>query len=473
MKTTKNWFEVSVSGLRELQSGKPKHFILRELIANAFDENISCCEVTLNYFRGIAQIKVSDDNPDGFKDITDSYTLFKSTPKRINPNQRGRFNIGEKQALSCSDYSIILTTKGTVTFDKTGRHFSNTDKTDKGSQILLKVKMTEEEYNEILRMLVRYRSPEKIRFIVNGIVRKPSLTFTEFTASLESEILENEVLHRVWRKTKVQVIKENFVLIDIESYLYEMGIPICSIDCKYSLDVQQKIPLSIDRENVSERFIEELYSETLNSIYEDIIPEEASSTWIRLALANKRISEIAIKSITEKRFGKKVVAANPFDRQSIDEAISSGYNVVYGSELSKKEWKNLRKFGVLQSSSEVFGKTLVEFESVKANEKQLKVVMFAKKIALDFLGIDINVGFIKSKADAAAEYGNRTLTFNLSRLPQNFFDTPLKEETLDLILHELGHQEGMHTEKSYHKALTRLGSKLVLRALTEPEYFTL
>jgi len=36
-------FEVETAGLRSLMSGKPKNFIVRELIQNALDEPITTC----------------------------------------------------------------------------------------------------------------------------------------------------------------------------------------------------------------------------------------------------------------------------------------------------------------------------------------------------------------------------------------------------------------------------------------------
>ena len=51
----------------------------------------------------------------------------------------------------------------------------------------------------------------------------------------------------------------------------------------------------------------------------------------------------------KKRFGEKVCVANPFDKQSIDEAISNGYNVIYGSEMSKEEWGKVKENNLIQS----------------------------------------------------------------------------------------------------------------------------
>lgn len=70
----KNWFEVSREGLRELQAGKPKDFVVRELIQNAWDEDISiCCLNTTHQNGGVAEIRIEDDSPEGFRDLSHAF----------------------------------------------------------------------------------------------------------------------------------------------------------------------------------------------------------------------------------------------------------------------------------------------------------------------------------------------------------------------------------------------------------------
>ena len=74
-----NWFEVDRNGLKALQEGKPKTFIVRELLQNALDENITVCKLDVWWDAGVATISVEDDSPEGFRDLSDAYTLFKDT----------------------------------------------------------------------------------------------------------------------------------------------------------------------------------------------------------------------------------------------------------------------------------------------------------------------------------------------------------------------------------------------------------
>ena len=108
---------VDTKGLRALQEGKPKTFIINELTQNAWDEDIKYCKLDISYKDGLVTLIVEDDSPEGFKDLRHAFTLFADTYKRKDATKRGRFNLGEKQVVVCSESTVIETTKGTVIFD--------------------------------------------------------------------------------------------------------------------------------------------------------------------------------------------------------------------------------------------------------------------------------------------------------------------------------------------------------------------
>jgi len=462
---SKNWFEVSKEGLKSLQAGKPKHYILRELVQNAWDENIKKCEVELSYEGKEAQIKVIDDSPEGFKDLTDAFTLFKSTSKRTDPQKRGRFNVGEKQAIALATRAKITTTKGTIVFEKEGRR-NVMQKRELGSEVVLWVKMKKEEYDEMLNEISKYLVPEGIEFIVNGIERHYHTPEQIISTSLETEIEENGIMKKMQRKTEIWVYAKSFE----KAILYEMGLPICEIDCKYDISIQQKVPMGIDRETVSQKYLSNIFAEVLNMTYQEIDKSESSDIWVREATGNGRIVKEAVSEIVKKRFGDKVVVANPFDPNSIDEAISHGFNVVYGSELSKDEWDKIKKDDLMSSSTDLFGKSLVGATTVEPNSKQEKIGLLVAKIAEQILGIKIKVSFFKSEATEMADFGGNVLSFNVSKIPADWWDG-LKGEMLGLIIHELAHSKGNHTEMSYHECLTGLAGDLIVIALKEPDFF--
>ena len=468
MLESKAWFEVDKEGFKELQLGKSKAYILRELIQNAWDENIKVCKVSTEFDNRSVKITVEDDNPEGFKDLRDAFTLFKHTNKRQDTSKRGRFNIGEKQVIAVCDEAYIETTKGTVAFLEDGRH-QLVRKREKGSAVILNLRMDFSEYEAMLKSLDVYLTPQGIRTIVNGKVLGYKIPYKIITANLQTEVDEKGILKKTMRNTELHIHK---VIQDEPTFLYELGIPVTSIECQYSIDVQQKIPLNIDRETVSQSFLRDVFAEVLNATAQEITPEQSSQVWIREATGDERIQTEAVKQVIEKRYGDKVLVANPFDRNSIDEAISQGYRVIYGSELSKEEWTNIKKENLILATSDVFGTSFADSAPfTDLTEGHLLVKALAQKIAKRILDINLTVNFVKSQASCAAQYGNGTLTFNISKLPQTYFEDYLR--TIKLIVHELGHHYGNHTENSYHEALTDMAQQLVMIALTEPTFFEL
>ena len=99
MTTANERFAISATGLRELHADRSPASHVAELIQNAFDEETTYCEVliTPGAVRGTTSIVVTDDGP-GFQDITHAWTLMAPTPKRGQPDKRGRFNLGRKDA---------------------------------------------------------------------------------------------------------------------------------------------------------------------------------------------------------------------------------------------------------------------------------------------------------------------------------------------------------------------------------------
>src|SRR5947208_3856624 len=90
-----NWFEVDRHGLAQILERKGKEFALFELIQNGWDEpGVTKVTVSLEHQgRNKAMLVVEDDAPDGFKDLSHAFTLFASSSKKTNPEQRGRFNV--------------------------------------------------------------------------------------------------------------------------------------------------------------------------------------------------------------------------------------------------------------------------------------------------------------------------------------------------------------------------------------------
>ena len=475
-------FAVDIKGLRQLQEGKPKWFIIRELLQNAMDEDIKTCTIYLEYKRGKAYIVVEDDSPIGFRDLTDIYTLFKETYKRSDVKKRGRFNLGEKQVLCLCEKATIVSTKGGMQFDMIkGERKTLRRKRAVGSEIYIEVKMTKEEYIECVKYCDHILPPDNIKIlIVEDRTTEHQLSYDApykiFKAKLPTEIMDGDSMKVVTRETDVHIHRLHH---ERHKYIYEMGIPVCEIDCDYSIDVQQKVPLSNDRNNVDAKYLKLIYGEVLKYIIDDIVPEQSSQLWVRNGFASDRASTETRKDIIEKRFGEKSLIANPLDKRSMDEAISNGYNVVYGAEMSKEEWGFIREEGLLESTSSKFKTGVAHGKKVEPTQSMQNIALFCKKIAIEFLKINLTVSFFESPgASTKADYESESshLRFNISHFNKSDWEPEngrVKQQMLDLIYHELGHSAGWHYEHSYHECITALASKVTIKALTNPGWFNL
>lgn len=474
-----NIFEVDIKGLRQLQAGKPKWFIIRELLQNAMDEEITKCEIFLTYKQGKASIAVTDDSPIGFRDLADAYTLFKDTYKRVNAQKRGRFNLGEKQVLCMADKASIISTTGGIEFDVLkGERTTTRKKREAGSEIYLEVRMTREEFESCVDYCNEIFVPENILFVLTVNAADTELNYRApyktFTAKLLTELKQEEAMRRVSRETEVHLhVKQNDV-----AYVYEMGIPICEIDCDYSIDVQQKVPMSSDRDTVDAKYLKVLYGEVLNVTIDEIPEESSSNIWVREAFTSERASVKSKKQVLTKRFGENALIANPKDRRSMDEAISHNYNVIYGREMNKEEWDVVKENKLLISTSEQFKVGVADGQFVRPNEMQQKTANFSIKIASELLNLKIDVSFYDSPdATVIADFGGNTLRFNVAHITKSEWEADAKgevqEKMLDLIIHELGHSEGMHYEHSYHDCITRLGARLAKKASADPTFLKL
>ena len=164
-------FEVVVDVRSQLVSqifaNFPPERMVMELVQNSFDTDASKCEVVVTHDAKNTYVAVTDDHPDGFKNIRDAYTLFGFTEKRSDPTKRGRFNFGEKIVLARAKEATVTTTKGCVRFTKEGRKDSRKT-TESGSVINVTFpKWKKKELTQALEVLSGLYVPQDIQFKLN------------------------------------------------------------------------------------------------------------------------------------------------------------------------------------------------------------------------------------------------------------------------------------------------------------------
>ena len=112
-------FTVDTLGMRQLHQQRQPEQLVKELVQNVFDEEAGSCAVTIQREEAGVRVIVEDDGP-GFRNVSDAYTLMGDTAKRMDPERRGRFNLGEKEVLCVAAWATVETVGSMVEFPEGG-----------------------------------------------------------------------------------------------------------------------------------------------------------------------------------------------------------------------------------------------------------------------------------------------------------------------------------------------------------------
>jgi hypothetical protein len=478
----KQWFDVDRVGLGRQAEEHSKGRLVGELIQNALDEaGVSRIDVSLVMVPGrpLADLRVEDDSPEGFRDLAHAYTLFAESYKRSNPEQRGQYNFGEKLVLAVCENASISTTKGTVIFAEEGRIEKPRQKRERGSVFQGQIRMTREEYPEACAYLRSPLLPDDVQVLFNGDRLLPRKPIHSFEGSLETPVADQDGVMRLRpRKTTVSVYEP---LEGEVSTLYEMGLPIVESGDKWHISIGQKVPLNRDRDNVRPAYLRKVRTHVLNEMADRLTEEDANEVWVRQASSDANCSAEAINKVLDLRFGQKRAAYDPSDPEANKTWVSKGGTLVYGAMLNAQEWKNAKGAEAIQPAGQLCptakpysldpnAKPVTIIPREEWTDGMQNIVAYAGFLAKELMGVKITVCIVKTMNDFWACYGARRLDFNVQRLGKDWFDQGPSEDVDRLLIHEFGHEySGDHLSEEYHEALCRLGARLKALALEKPD----
>lgn len=462
------WFDIDKDGFGQLMADRPKVAILYDLIQNILDEDATVATLTLEPIRGRrgrALLTVTDDVPNGFADLRDAYTLYRASRKKNDPTKRGRFNEGEKFVLSQCDEAEIVTTTGGVRFNKDGTRTSLRRTTDRGSTLTAVIRLTHDEVATMCTQVQAMIVPEGVSVLVNGTPLKGRNAIRTVEATLPTIVTDEDGnLTRTRRATTVHID----VLAEGETpYLYEMGIPIVEIDTPWHVDVQQKVPLNRDRDNVTPAYRRDLLAIVLDETVDLLTEDTAAESWVKDALPAAEAD--TVEKATTKMFGKGWVIGTPADREADKNAIAHGVTVVGGGALGKDAWEAVRASQSAKPSADKY--SLGHRTDPRGfKPKMAEVTPFTtavKKYALkvckflldeDYFEIDLQDD---SRLKHGGLYYGRRIVINLHSY-KKIKDKDEFGQALDsLLIHECAHRySGDHLTMEYIKACTKLGAKL-------------
>lgn len=474
--------EVDAKGLARKLAHRPKSFILLELVSNAWDEDVKNVTISLEMLKGrpVCNIKVIDDCPTGFADMTSIYTMFKDSKKADNPTQRGRFELGEKLILALALRAAVHTTKGSVLFEE-GNRKSSTRKTSQGSVFEGDFRMTREEYAEVVEAVSMLAPPEHIRTEFNGKTLEPRTPVHTFRTSLATIRADGEGnLSPTQRMTEVKVYETRPGEV---AHIFEMGIPVVATGDKWHYDVQQKVPVNWERNNVPPSYLKTLRVEVLNAMSGELDEEASLENWVSDALEDARCDAAAVQTVVTNRFGDRAVIADPSDPEGTKIAASKGFSVITGGAFSKGAWENIRKAGAVLPAGQVTpspkpyspdGREEKVIPEADWTFDMQRLASFSDLLFQHLIGHPLQVVIVNEpKVSWLANFGDRRLCLNYGRLGKAWFAREKRDpKVLDLLLHEYCHTTCLdHLSHEMHETATRLGAKLANIALDHPNLF--
>jgi hypothetical protein len=477
MKTKNSWFEVDRDGLKQLLGDRSRTFAVAELIQNAWDQNVSEVSLTIEKDRNSRAYRVTviDDDPNGWKDIKDAFTLFKPSLKKSDPEKRGRFNLGEKLVLALCKEAEIVSVDSAIAFDKAGRRLLR-KRVDKGSVFSGLIDLRADEIREFGKHIKTFLAPSGIATTVNLLGDKFELRQHEQVSSFDITLptVTSDAEGNIKRTTRKTVV-ELFEVQDGETAsIYEMGIPVVGLDGdKWHINVQQKIPLNLNRDNVTPAYLAQLRVAVLNEAGALLTKKEFTDDWVSSAAADERAQDDVVDHVLTSRFGEKRVAYDPTDPEANKIATSKGYTVISGGGLSGGLWRNAKRSDSIRPAGQVTPSPKAYSSDPDATpvpivneadwtEDHRRFVSYAKQLHIDLIGEPLNVRVVKVRNFGAA-YSRCHLDINANN-GKGWFEKSNFEEQLSLLLHEFAHYYcGDHLSHKFHDAICNLGAKLAVQ----------
>jgi len=484
-----NWFDIDKAGLAKLMDGRPKSFIIGEMYQNCVDTNAKQVEMRLEKLPGTpkAKLTVIDDDPEGFQNFSHAWTMFAKSTKVGDPTKRGLFNMGEKLVLALCYTASIKTTKGMVEFNDEGRRESRS-KTEKGSVFEGVLRMNQEEYDECCAFAQKLIPPSGVNVYFNGLQLQHRNGLFTFEATLDTTKANEEtgVVSKTRRKTEVRVYEP---LPGEVPSIYEMGIPVVETGDKWHVDIQQRVPLNMNRDNVTPAYLKEVRTLVVNNMHDDLTEEDANATFVNEALSDPDATEEAVNKALDLKYTEKRAIWDPTDPEANMALTAEGFTLIKGAQLTGDQWKNVKKHnaapvaGHLRPTKHAIFSSDGEDRWVKPEDytQAMKVVVaYTADICRELTESSVSVSILSDiTAYFAACYGSQGFVFNLGKLGHRFFTELAMDRDWrptvhlnQLIIHEVGHHyEANHLSERYHDKLCELGAKMTKLALTKPQLF--
>ncbi len=355
--------------------------------------------------------------------------------------------MGEKDVISVAIKAKVETVGHTVTFPRTGsRELTSNSRRANGTIVKVLMPWNEQQSNKLVAMLRRFRTPINCRLFVNDreVPHQPAKAISSIKLQTVVQDARGKPMRTAQRLTKIHISEPHDA--NSKGWLYEIGIPVQVIDCPWDVDVMQDIPMSQQRDAVSEAYLNRIYAETLNATHGMLKRDEFGSQWVKRAIEHPQIKPGAVKSTVRGRYGSSRAVFATLDSDANMRASEAGYGVANSGGMSKKEIEALRKNANVKDSDEVFPTPpppRKDYEP-EPDSDQARFAEWVTEMA-GHCNLTATVRYFYEPdnyklADCSASTITPTLRFNEAQLDRTFFEPPYGSiEHWELLLHELGH----------------------------------
>lgn len=432
-------FTADPEGFREQNAGREPAALVKELVQNALDEAVTRLDVRVGPARRGLVIEVEDDLAGGIRRPELVFTLFGSD-KRDSPHKRGRMGRGLKEMLSVADRSLVVSEHGAFAFTRTryGRWERHTESMRRACGTLVRCEVeawTAQDGHDVIAFLRRMRPPEGVRLVVDGA----ELARTTATSVLELE-LPTVVYERV-RGERVARERRGRCAVELipasEPWIYEMGIPVEPTSFDRSIDVGQRVPLRDRRDTIPESYRRELFGAILSATADELTDEQARADWVLAGARSAALGEGAKQRLVRAYTGGYAYAA---DATTLHAASAHHLQVVSLRAIPEAIRPLVRELAadareVLRSMVTV---PCPVVPATAQNAAERGTVAVFEAIARG-IGGAARVLIREGRPSNAADFDRGEISLYRQKLGAAFFDDPLGERALALLIHELAH----------------------------------
>jgi hypothetical protein len=461
-----NWLAINRQGFAQVLAQKGRARILAELVSNALDTEAGTVTIDFVQAAGRADITVTDDDPAGFANLADAYTLYAPSTRAHDPKKRGRNGAGDKEVLALCEWATVRSTTGAVAFNADGTREVTKDTTVTGSQFSANLKMNQGEAEEFTRLMHELLVPAGVAVWFNGeaiVTRSP---LREFQATLGTVLRDAEGnISPSRRKTTVGLYA---VLPGEKAHIYELGLPVVEHDSRWHVNIEQKVPLGRDRNNVTPAYLRELREHVLNNTYDLLTEADSKSRWVRDAY--EKASDEALQAVVEKTYGKKAVLADPSDMEAVARCQQAGYTVIPARNPFPKGFgERLQAIGVKPAgqvmptmiTSDPNGKPPIPEADWTPGMR--RIAEYARQLHMELFGMKLRVAIFDLKNPQkrwlAKTNGAGSLDFNIGLLGKAWFEKPDQAKVDGILIHEFAHRKSAeHYDDRFFEECCRLGA---------------